>query len=578
MAKSQELANALLLPGTTISDMISPVGPPNDLPIVPLTMNVAEELTAPASGRGVFIFYMATPNQKVGEFWIVNALGELELASYIKLPVVLPENFTYARVIKNTFSLYQNQVIASNAGASASVQGILGGTVVQGGISQLYQSTISAANTFTLGNLSQLTGNPAYTLIPVQGYEGMGFNLPYDNREFIRIDDGIPGGIEAARNYLSQNLDYADFNVASLVWEISDNLPTNWSPILGDTLEFESPAFSVDMPYHAYIDYDFQLLSYGGTFDTSRPSFQIAVDLEFYDIARNAVVWVEKLSDSISFFGSNTNQGSSFTVPTLKTLEIHPTITAVKVKIYLICVLVGTNPYSAGSMLTKINFKTPLYRGVGFTQKPILVPFEGFSEGAPLMLRMTTCVEVQPDTQQSRITQAKQRRWNPTLAEILEYTHHIYCQAGGKYFFKPNIISGPDSVTAYVSSIKQILEYLFTQEHKVDPLNPDFSFNLSKVLKNLAPKALKAGKFIYNNGGRQIAQSALREVPATAPLAKMLPAKFASGATFCMHSEEEATESPIFMMAFQKNNEAQKTNESPPVYVEKKKQQVEQKN
>lgn len=529
MSLSKNLAANLLIPTKRCNDLSLPVGPDDDLIFVPLTTKTTGELTAPASGKGVILFYPATCARKIGEVWGDDGAGGLVFLRYITESVDLSQNFTYGRVVKRTITIEQNQVLATGSGTSASVQGILGGTVVQGGISQLYEAGVPTADTFSIGNLSQLSGNPAYSLMSVRGSEGVGFNLPIVNRDFARIDDDAPGG--DADDY-AENIDTSRPNVTHLKWTYHNDLPPTWDG--SAPINLESTSFSIDVPYHGIISFHAFL-----NFTVNIPMvFKATLHADFYALDRSVAVLSKELAQTFSYENVLPTLSGEFVFPG-RNNDIHETYTAVKFRIDLEVIgALGEIVFNIGSLLSTVT--SPLYKGMGYTQKPLLVPFEGFSADAPMLYRIMSNYELTPDTAQSKITQAKQRNLNTKLYKKIDDAQNLFVLSGGSFLWKSAVQKGAYSASSYEKEINMILDYEFhsldeAMRQKFDPEEhgADFSFNFIKSLENLGRGIRKGFNTVYQHGGRELIGDALSTVPIAGSIAKAhLPAKFASGATF----------------------------------------------
>lgn len=533
MSISKNLAANLLIPTKRASNLSMPVGPDDDLVFVPLTTKTTGEITTPTSGKGVIVFYPSTCSRKIGEVWGDDGAGGLIFLRYVTESVDLSQNFTYGRVIKRTITIEQNQVLAGASGASASVQGILGGTVVQGGISQLYQAGITTADTFSIGNLSQLSGNPAYSLMSVKGSDGVGFNLPVVNRDFARIDDDAPGG--DANDY-AENIDTSRPNVTHLKWNYHNDLPATWGG--SSTLSLESDSFSIDIPYHGILAYHLFLeFTQGAT----PIDFRMVLNADFYSLDRSTPVLTKQIFETRNIADVIPTMSGQFVFPG-RTNEIHETYTAVKFRLSLIPDATGSLiTFNTGSLLSNIH--SPLYKGMGYTQKPLLIPFEGFSSDAPLLYHIMTNYELTPNTAQSKITQSSQRNINDKLYRKIDDAQNLFILSGGSFLWKSALPKGVLSAASYEKEISMILDYEFSSSHPEDIARDhnltelehgaDFSFNFIHSLEKLGRNARKGLNTLYRHGGKEMISDALSAVPVAGSIAKAhLPAKFASGATF----------------------------------------------
>jgi len=152
----------LIDPTNLASGVTLPYQPINEVPFIPLNVSTSVVLMTPTSGNGLLISYPNLPFGKLLEHWVDNGLGEYIFESFVLSSVPLPDNFTIGRVVTSDTQITSGVALVADGTGSATIQGNFSGVVVQGGISQLYEGTLTSAQVFSSDRLSQLTSDQAF--------------------------------------------------------------------------------------------------------------------------------------------------------------------------------------------------------------------------------------------------------------------------------------------------------------------------------------------------------------------------------------------------------------------------------
>lgn len=469
LAKLNQVA-ALVDPLVRSMEVTLPIGPDNDLPYLTLNITTEAIINTSATGRGLIVMYPGLPFSKVLEHYVIDNLDALQQGEIIQLAVNPAKEFTAGRTVLFRISLAANYLSNIGGITSATVQGKLGGTEVTGGLSQLYQAGVATGKSFSMEALSQLIANPTMKLTGLNATEGIAYQAPPQNGEFIRLSDQVPLAADVGVN---ENLDWSLPNVVSVRQGLQD--APGWANQLDFAIgeaskEFKLPAISVDAPYHMELTMMLEglLTSFIGGNASVYFNFDLYADV--YDLTR---LEANKRSYQFRAFKTPSNLTN---VPVWATMvkvlpdedvdEVHYTWSAVAWRLVVSRTQTTTaqSVVFAGPPSVATKVYEPLYLGRGKAQAPVVFAYAGLPSNAPISISSLIGLEVVPDTNLSKITSPKLRSPSVKTWKLLNHFTNKFQKLGKSWFYAANGV-GPYAPRSHSQQIRSILSGVFASHY-----------------------------------------------------------------------------------------------------------------
>lgn len=562
---------AILDPASKVKVQELPCGASPDQKVSMLAITTAFTLSAKASGQGIVVYNRKSIFKKLVEHWYKdNVSGDYVLDPIVITSVKPGERHVWARMVKEWLTMKSGYLVTNAGSISAGTQGDISGAEVPSGLSQMYQTGLNAVDCINYSALSQLQLDGRSKLIGSTAKDGIAFMVPVEPRlKFIRTSDNAGG---------STTEDIVDFQEPIIVngeaTYTTDIIPAAENITAGGFITHTSDSVSVDIPFHADIgaNIDMQLTFQNIANLAADGYFSVVVNAILYGVDREATaatipIWKDTVNvrnglvaGSVTrFFVRNS---TSVVWPTIPDDELHGTITAIKYQIiiYNLTSSTVTVNYIDTHVFAKI--VQPMFADL--SQKPIIIAYQNFSEGAPITCMSTRIMEAVPDAELSKLIQVDTRKQNPKETDLLETALRKMEKHGVGNWWKPGVESGPESLAQLSHEIKMIVYSVaykrFLNKEKmlnefktlldsypvVGPTGPQYSSGFSRFMNKMNKKVFRPTGKAFKSLGEElwnVSKPVAREFVKTGADAltrQMLPT-FASGGSFASGAKFAST-------------------------------------